>query len=63
MIVRGVVDLRLLPSDNYLYNLLSKDINTRDEVNDRIIKAYNRKIKYLYDFQNGANIWSYKYKG
>lgn len=60
---RGILDLRLLPDDNYLYNLLKVDINTRDEVNERLIKAYNKKIKYLDDFQNGANIWSYKYKG
>lgn len=60
---RGILDLRLLPDDNYLYNLLKVDINTRDEVNERLIKAYNKKIKYLDDFQNGANIWAYKYKG
>lgn len=60
---RGLVDLRLLPSDDYLYNLLAKDMNTKDEVNERLIKAYNKKIKYLSDFQNGANIWHYSYKG
>ena len=60
---RGLLDLKLLPNDNFLYNLLLKDINTRDEVNERIVKAYNKKIKYLNDFQNGADIWSYKYKG
>lgn len=60
---RGLLDVRLLPDDNFLYNLLKLDINTRDEVNERIIKAYRRKIKYLVDFQNGADIWSYNYKG
>lgn len=59
---RGLLDVRLLPDDNFLYNLLKLDINTRDEVNERIIKAYSRKIKYLVDFQNGADIWSYNYK-
>lgn len=59
---RGLLDLRLLPDDNFLYSLLAKDINTRDEVNDRLVKAYNKKIKYLSDFQNGANIWDYWYK-
>lgn len=60
---RGLVNLSRLPSDNYLYSLLSKDKNTRDEVNERLVKAYNKKIKYLSDFQNGADIWSYNYKG
>ena len=60
---RGLVDLRLLPDDNYLYNLLKVDSNTKNETNERLIKAYNKKIKYLSDFQNGANIWSYTYKG
>lgn len=60
---RGIVDLRLLPDDNYIYSLLVKDINTRDEINERLVKAYNKKIKYLSDFQNGANIWSYNYNG
>ena len=59
---RGLINLSLLPDDNYLYSLLNKDINTREEVIERIIMAYNKKIKYLYDFQNGCNIWSYKYK-
>lgn len=60
---RGLIDLSRLPSDNYLYSLLSKDKNTRDEVNERLVKAYNKKIKYLSDFQNGADIWSYNYRG
>lgn len=60
---RGLIDLRLLPDDNYLYNLLKVDNNTKDETNERLVKAYNKKIKYLSDFQNGANIWSYTYKG
>ena len=60
---RGLVDTRLLPDDIYMYNLLSIDMNTRDDVNEKLVKAYNKKIKYLLDFQNGADIWSYKYKG
>lgn len=59
---RGLVNIDMLPNDNYLYNLLSKDINTRDEVNERIVKAYMKKIKYFEDFQNGADIWNYNYK-
>lgn len=60
---RGLVDLKLLPDDNFLFRLLSRDNNTKDEVNERLIKTYNRKIRYLEDFQNGANIWNYNYKG
>ena len=58
---RGLVDTRLLPDDNYLFNLLQKDI-VKDEINERLVKAYNKKIKYFEDFQNGANIWSYNYR-
>lgn len=60
---RGLVDISKLPDDNYLYSLLSRDNNIKDEVNERLVRAYNRKIKYFSDFQNGANIWSYNYKG
>lgn len=60
---RGLVNISNLPSESYVASLLQKDINTRDEVNERLIKAYNKKIKYLQDFQNGADIWSYNYKG
>jgi hypothetical protein len=60
---RGLVDIRLLPDDNYLFNLLRKDVSIKDEVNERLVKAYNKKIKYFIDFQNGADIWSYNYKG
>ena len=60
---RGLVDISLLPDDNYLYNLLSKDNNTNDEVNERLVRAYNKKIKYFSEFQNGADIWKYNYKG
>jgi hypothetical protein len=60
---RSLVDVKLLPSDNELYNLLCKDKNVKDETNQRLVKAYNKKIQYFLDFQNGANIWEYKYKG
>lgn len=60
---RGLVGISKLPDDNYLYRLLSKDNNIKDEVNERLVRAYNRKIKYFSDFQNGANVWSYSYKG
>ena len=60
---RGLVNISNLPNDSFVASLLQKDINTRDEINERLIKAYNKKIKYLQDFQNGADIWSYNYKG
>lgn len=60
---RGIVNTKLLPSADYLYNLLSKDDLVSIEVNERLVKAYLKKIKYLEDFQNGADIWSYNYKG
>ena len=59
---RGLIDISKLPSTDYVYSLLSKDIY-KDEVSDRLVKAYLKKIKYLDDFQNGASIWSYSYKG
>ena len=60
---RGLVNALRLPDDSFVYALLKKDINTKDEVNERLLKAYKRKIEYLQDFQNGADIWSYNYKG
>lgn len=58
---RGLVDIRLLPDDNFVFNLLRKDI-VKEEINERIVKAYNKKIKYFEDFQNGASIWDYNYR-
>lgn len=58
---RGLVNINNLPSDNYLYNLLKCD-NTTEENKERTVRAYNKKKQYLYEFQNGSNIWSYKYK-
>lgn len=58
---RGILDLNKLPSEDDLYRLLIVDTNTKDEVNDKIIKAYKEKIKYLGMFQNGANIWKFQY--
>jgi hypothetical protein len=57
---RSLVDVELLPDDNYVYNLFSKDID-KEDVTERLVKAYNRKIKYFIDFQNGADIWKYDY--
>lgn len=58
---RCLVDISKLPSAEYLHKLLSIDNSTKEETNERIIKAYERKVKYLEEFQNGADLWSYKY--
>ena len=53
-----------LPNEENLMQLLAKDNNTKQSDNIRIIKAYKKKIKYTYDFQNGASIWNREqYKG
>ena len=60
---RGLVNPELLPDDNYMYRILSKDVTSSQNEIERIITAYRKKIKYFVDFQNGADLWSYKYKG
>ena len=57
----SLVDLRLLPSDNDLYNRLCID-NVKDyEEFERVVRAYREKIKILNDFQNGAKVYEYTY--
>ena len=34
----------------------------RDEINERLVNAYREKIQYLSDFQNGPDLWDYKYQ-
>lgn len=63
---RDCIDTRLLPNDNYLYQLYLLDNNItepdiKEQTIERLIKAYNRKIQYILDFQNGADIWKYNY--
>ncbi|MCI9077550.1 MAG: hypothetical protein HFH68_01330 [Lachnospiraceae bacterium] len=59
---RGIVDINKLPACDDLYTLLQKDKNTAQDTNENIVKAYQMKIRYLEDFQNGADIWSYTYR-
>lgn len=33
----------------------------KEETNERLVRAYLQKIKYLEDFQNGADLASYNY--
>lgn len=58
---RGLVDTSKLPSVDWLYNLLQKDELIKEETNERLVRAYLQKIKYLEDFQNGADLASYNY--
>lgn len=59
---KDLVNISLLPSDDEVYNLLKVDETVNEETNERIVRAYNMKIKFLEDFQNGAKIWSYNYR-
>ena len=59
---KDLVNISLLPSDDEVYNLLKVDETVNEETNERIVRAYNMKIKFLEDFQNGAKIWSYTYR-
>lgn len=58
---RGLVNAERLPDDNYMYDILSKDETSSEMEITKIVEAYRTKIKYFIDFQNGADIWSYKY--
>lgn len=59
---RGLVDIRKLPSDEVLYSLLCNDSYIDDSTKERIVRSYMRKVSYLEDFQNGANLWGYNYR-
>jgi hypothetical protein len=58
---RGLVNTERLPDDNYMYDILSKDETSSEMEITKMVEAYRTKIKYFIDFQNGADIWSYKY--
>lgn len=59
---KDLVNISLLPSDEEVYNLLKVDKIVKEETNEQIVCAYNMKIKFLEDFQNGAKIWVYNYR-
>ena len=59
---KDLVNISLLPSDDEVYNLLKVHETVNEETNERIVRAYKMKIKFLEDFQNGAKIWSYTYR-
>ena len=58
---RGLVNTERLTDDNYMYDILSKDETSSEMEITKMVEAYRTKIKYFIDFQNGADIWSYKY--
>lgn len=57
---RGLVDLSRLPSDEFVYELFLKDIGGAEGV-EKLVKAWREKIRFLEDFQNGADLWSHSY--
>ena len=60
---RYLVDTQRLPAPKVLYNLLGKDLSISDERKNRIVKAYEQKIRYFTDFQNNPSVFfSYKYQ-
>ena len=58
----NLVDLSLLPTSNELKKLFSIDITSKDEEIERLVKAYEKKIQLLNEFQHGIKIYSYGYK-
>lgn len=59
---RGLLDIKSLPDSDFVYRLFLKDKFISEKKRLRMIAAYERKIKFLDDFQNGADIWSYDYQ-
>lgn len=59
---RGLLKTEYLPKDDEVYNLLEYDSYLPEEKRERIVQAYRRKIRFLEDFQNGADLWSYHYQ-
>lgn len=57
----NIVELSKLPSETELMNELSKDKFTSKEDNERIVRAYSKKIEYLKEFQSGIKIYDYNY--
>ena len=57
---RGLVDLSRLPSDEFVYELFLKDIGGAEGA-EKLVKAWREKIRFLEDFQNGADLWSHSY--
>lgn len=58
---RGLVDVRCLPDTDDIYRLFQRDVFLSEDKRMRIVKAYEEKVRFLEDFQNGADIWGYQY--
>lgn len=54
---RNLVDISRLPTDDYLFQLFSKDVPERHSRIDALIHVYQQKISYLERFQAGCDIW------
>lgn len=57
----NILDLSKLPSGDEIFNELQKDTNVLQSDNERIVKAYLKKIEYLKELQSGIKIYSYNY--
>lgn len=58
---RSLLRVDALPTEGDVERLFEKDTFCSNERKERILRAYQKKKEYLVDFQNGADIWSYKY--
>lgn len=57
----NIVDISKLPCAEEIMNELSKDNNTPQSDNERIVRAYLKKIELLKEFQSGIKIYKYEY--
>lgn len=57
-----LVDISKLPSVDEVYSLFMKDAAANNaETLDKLVRAYQRKIEFLHEFQCGVKIFSYDY--
>lgn len=57
----NIIDISKLPSAEEILNELQKDKCVLQSDNDRIVRAYLKKIELLKEFQSGVKIYGYKY--
>lgn len=57
----NIVDISKLPSADEILNELRKDKCVSQQDNERVVKAYLKKIEFLKEFQSGVKIYSYDY--
>ena len=56
-----LVDISKLPSQEEVMELFLKDPSCNEETAAKLVRAYNRKIEFLYELQKGVKIYSYDY--